>query len=63
MWNLMIVGSLPSRPLILVGRAWNHLMDTFFEDLGEYSPAAQRGLVLFASTAQVAVEIIDKATG
>jgi hypothetical protein len=31
MWNLMIVGSLPSRPLILVGRAWNHVMDTFFE--------------------------------
>ena len=27
MWNLMIVGSLPSRSLILVGPAWKQVMD------------------------------------
>jgi uncharacterized protein (TIGR00725 family) len=59
MWNLMIVGSLPTRPLILVGGAWNRVMDAFYENLGEYSPSAQRQLLRFAPTAPSAVAMLD----
>jgi uncharacterized protein (TIGR00730 family) len=60
MWNLIIVGSLPPRPLILVGRAWNQVMDSFYENLGEYSPAAQRSLLRFALTPQLSIKLLEE---
>jgi hypothetical protein len=62
MWNLMVVGSLPRRPLILIGSGWNHVLKAFYENLGEYSPASQRDLLVFASTPQAAAELVDKLT-
>jgi uncharacterized protein (TIGR00725 family) len=62
MWNLMIVGSLPPRPLILIGRAWTQVMDTFYERLGEYSPPSQRELLRFAPTVERAAELLEQAT-
>ena len=57
MWNLMIVGSLPAeaadprRSRLGIG-SWTHST----QNLGEYSPAAQRRLLRFASTPAAAVE-------
>jgi hypothetical protein len=62
MWNLMIVGSLPWRPLILIGPRWNNVLKAFYENLGEYSPDSQRELLVFASTPLAAAELVDRLT-
>ncbi len=59
MWNLMIVGSLKSKRLILVGPAWKHVIESFFVNLGEFSPAAQRQLLEFAPTSERAAQLLD----
>jgi uncharacterized protein (TIGR00730 family) len=58
MWNLMIVESLPRRPLILIGAGWQSTFDQFFTSFGNYMPANQRELLLFANDVQKAVEIL-----
>ncbi len=62
MWNLMIVGSLQSRRLILVGHAWKHVIDSFFVNLGEYSPATQRQFLEFAPSVEGAAQLLDQVT-
>jgi hypothetical protein len=57
-WNLMIVGGLTRRPLILIGNEWRRVWDEFFAELGEYIPARQRELVLFAADAAAAVRLL-----
>jgi hypothetical protein len=47
-WNLMIIQSLPPRPLILVGAGWRLVLETFFRSLDIYVPPQQRNLLSFA---------------
>lgn len=56
MWNLMIVGSLARKPLILIGSAWQSVFAEMFSELGEYTPAAQRELLIFRSSAASAID-------
>ncbi|MDP2776646.1 MAG: LOG family protein [Anaerolineales bacterium] len=58
MWNLMIVESLPPRPLILVGRGWQSTFDQFFKEFESYMPVHQRKLLYFAEDVKTAVEKI-----
>jgi uncharacterized protein (TIGR00725 family) len=60
MWNLMIVESLPPKPLILVGSGWQSTFDQFFKEFKSYMPARQQGLLYFAKDVKTAVEIITK---
>lgn len=62
MWNLMIVESLPRRPLILTGRGWRSTLDQFFQEFQTYIPAKQRELLYFAEDVKTAVEIINNNT-
>ena len=57
-WNLIIVGALSRRPLILIGPAWRSVWDAFFDELGEYIPADTRELLLFAADPAAAVHLI-----
>ena len=59
MWNLMVVESLPRRPLILVGSGWQSTLDQFFNSFEFYMPTRQRDDLIFAENAQVAVEILE----
>jgi hypothetical protein len=59
MWNLMIIGSLDRRPLILIGDGWQTVFDQVFETLGDYSPQVQRDLLLFSPDIRSAVEMVD----
>ena len=59
MWNLMIVESLPPRPLILVGRGWQSTFDQFFKEFESYMPIHQRELLYFAKDVKTAVEKIS----
>jgi hypothetical protein len=60
MWNLMIVESLPRRPLILIGDGWQSTFDQFFQSFETYMPVHQRELLRFAKDVETAVEMIDK---
>ena len=59
-WNLMIVDSMPHKPLILVGMGWKAVMDEMFRSLGEVTPPNQRELLTFAPDVQSAVKFIEK---
>ncbi|MBN2386143.1 MAG: LOG family protein [Anaerolineales bacterium] len=54
-WNLMIIESLPAKPLILVGDRWKQVLDQFFAEFNTYMPANQRDLVAFVPDVNAAV--------
>lgn len=58
-WNLMIIGALHRRPLILVGDGWQSVFDQVFTRLDEYTPAGQRELLSFAEDVKTAVEMLE----
>ena len=60
MWNMMIIGALEKRPLILVGKGWSDVFSLFFQDLGTYSHTNQRGLLRFAPDISAAVEMLAR---
>jgi uncharacterized protein (TIGR00730 family) len=59
-WNLMIIGAMHRRPLLLVGNGWQSVFDQLFTEFGMYIPDNQRELLLFAKDVQTAVEMIEK---
>lgn len=59
MWNLMIVESLPRRPLTLIGRGWQSTFDQFFNEFESYMPIQQRELLYFAKDVKTAVTILE----
>ena len=58
MWNMMIIGALEKRPLILIGEGWRSVFDHFFQELGQYSPPNQRGFLRFAAEPAAAVSLL-----
>jgi len=48
MWNLLLTGALPNRPLILIGSGWQEIFHRFFQVFDEYVPAPQRQWLDFA---------------
>ena len=58
MWNLMIVDAIPRRPLILVGRGWQSMLDQAYSELDDYFAANQRALLQFAPDIQTAVKLL-----
>ena len=59
MWNLMIVESLPPRPLALIGRGWQSTFDRFFNEFDTYMPVHQRELLYFAEDVKTAVKMVN----
>ena len=47
-WNLMIIHSMPQKPLILCGPGWRTLIETFTSSFEIYIPKNQRDLLQFA---------------
>ncbi len=58
MWNLMIVESIPPRPLTLIGRGWQSTFDQFFNDFETYMSIQQRELLYFADDVKTAVDTL-----
>jgi uncharacterized protein (TIGR00730 family) len=57
-WNLMIVHAIARKPLVLIGPAWQSVLDQIVRSLGEYVPASQRDLLQFAPDAASAMGIL-----
>jgi uncharacterized protein (TIGR00730 family) len=61
MWNQLLTGSIPPRPLILIGAGWIKTLDAFFNALGEYTPAPQRAWLSFSPNVEEAVKLLEQA--
>jgi uncharacterized protein (TIGR00730 family) len=59
MWNLMIIGALHRRPLILIGDGWQSVFNQVYTKLDGYTPAHQRELLTFAQDIHAAVEKLE----
>lgn len=59
MWNLMIVESLPRRPLVLVGEGWQAVFDQFFHSFETYLPRNPEAALLFAAEVETAVTLVE----
>jgi uncharacterized protein (TIGR00730 family) len=59
-WNLMIVDSIPRKPLILVGEGWKRTMETFNRELDDYISPTQAELITLASDVLVASKLVSK---
>jgi uncharacterized protein (TIGR00730 family) len=59
-WNLMIVDSMPQKPLILIGAGWKSVIESFYTSFEVYVPQHQRDLLHFAPDIQSAVKFIEK---
>ncbi len=57
-WNLMIVASIPPKPLILIGAGWKSVMELFYRSFEAYIPQNQRSLLQFAPDVQSAVMLL-----
>jgi len=57
-WNLMIINSIPAKPLILVGKGWQAVFKELYSAMDEYIPAVQRGHVQFAADIRSAVSLL-----
>jgi len=57
-WNLMIVNSMPAKPLILTGAGWRSVMESFYTFFEVYIPQNQRVLISFATSIQEAVRLL-----
>jgi uncharacterized protein (TIGR00730 family) len=57
-WNMMIAGSIPARPLILIGESWRLVWGLFYAQLDDYTPLDMRPLVHFARSAKSAVAML-----
>ncbi|HVN54066.1 MAG TPA: LOG family protein [Anaerolineaceae bacterium] len=53
-WNQLIIGSLPPRPLILVGPGWQAVFQAMFDNLGEHIHEPERSWLIFADTVEEA---------
>ncbi|GAP15265.1 predicted Rossmann fold nucleotide-binding protein [Longilinea arvoryzae] len=62
-WNRMLIGSIPPRPLILVGMGWRKVIDSFFTSQGEYIAARDHQWVQFASDVEQAVALLPPPAG
>lgn len=59
MWNLMIIESLPQKPLILIGQRWDFIFDNYFIEFESYMAPEHRDLLYFAEDVRVAVKTLE----
>jgi hypothetical protein len=60
MWNHLYIQALSPRPLILVGAAWQAVLDLFITNFSTYVPETQRRLVQFAPDISTAVDQLKR---
>ncbi len=59
MWSQLQVGSISSRPLILIGSEWEEMMTTFSSLLGDYILEDDQDWLSFAPDIESAVDLLS----
>ena len=57
-WNLMIVESIPKKPLILVGSGWQDVFNQMFSAMDGYVTARDRSLLSFVPDVTAAIKLL-----
>lgn len=55
-WNQIVIEAKTPKPLILIGAGWQHTMETFFSEFGDYVSIQHREYLTFAPTPEKALE-------
>ncbi len=58
-WNELAIHALDPKPLILMGHQWRTVMETLFNELGDYIPLENREYLAFAPNPAAAFDLID----
>ncbi len=56
MWNLMIIESIPKKPLMLIGQGWDFIFDNYFIEFESYMTSENRDLLYFVEDVKEAVD-------
>jgi uncharacterized protein (TIGR00730 family) len=59
-WNLMIVRSMPVKPLVLVGAGWRSVLESFYNSFDIYIPQNQRILIKCVNDVHEAVHLLSQ---
>lgn len=59
LWNQLAVDILDPKPLILIGERWHKVMQTFYNEFGDYVSLESREYISFAQDPQSAVELLN----
>lgn len=62
-WNRILIGSLPPRPLILIGAGWQEVIETFFIAQEGYVAKRDQSWLQFASGVEQAVALLPPPAG
>lgn len=60
MWNRSVIGSIPSRPLVVIGSGWKTVFTTLFEMQYEHIQEIDRRRLFFADQIDQAVSLLFK---
>ena len=60
MWNLLLLGAMPEKPLILIGPGWKSTMDAFFSGLDGYIPEHDKKRLIYRGSVDEGVELLQK---
>ncbi len=58
-WNEVAIHVLKPKPLILMGPEWRTVMETFFEELGDYVTLENREYLVYAPQPGTALELLE----
>lgn len=59
-WNRLLIGSIPPRPLILIGERWEKVIESFFTLQDAYIAPHDHRWVQFAANVEKAVEMLPQ---
>lgn len=62
-WNELAIQALDPKPLILMGTGWRTVMETFFNELGNYIAVENREYLAFAPHPTAAFELLKNFLG
>jgi len=62
-WNLLSINLIETKPLILVGKEWQTIMNTFIKELSDYIPMANREFIAYAPNPKSALDLLKYFSG
>jgi uncharacterized protein (TIGR00730 family) len=58
-WNQLAIQAIPPKPIILIGSQWQKVIETFYNELGDYIAMENREYVAFAPNPEDAFELLS----
>jgi uncharacterized protein (TIGR00725 family) len=59
MWNVLLIGAIAPRPLLLIGEGWQSTIDAFYQGLGDFIPQREHSWLSFAPDVEAAVSHLN----